>query len=102
MRNSMKKLPTLCVTLCFALSLGLSTAAYSQGGGMGSHPAASTGGAFGTSPAAPGTNSSGTALSSSGGSSAATKGPPLGTGDPVVDRQNKKVARTVQSICRGC
>jgi hypothetical protein len=38
----------------------------------------------------------------SGGSGAAIKGPALGTGNPVVDRQDKKVSKIVQSICRGC
>jgi hypothetical protein len=30
------------------------------------------------------------------------KGPPLGTGNPVIDRDDKRVARIVHSICRGC
>jgi hypothetical protein len=30
------------------------------------------------------------------------KGPPLGTGNPAVDHEDKRVARIVQSICRGC
>jgi hypothetical protein len=68
---------------------------------MGSHHSSATGGAAGTNPAAPGTNSLGTALSS-GGAAGAQKGPPLGTGDPAVDREDARVARMVQSICRGC
>jgi hypothetical protein len=108
-KKSMKRLSIVCIALCLglclSLSLGFSTAAYSRGGGMGSlgsHHSATTGGAFGTSPTTPGTNSAGTALSSSGGSTARTKGPPLGTGNPIVDREDKEVARMVQSICRGC
>jgi hypothetical protein len=66
---------------------------------MGSH--SSTGGASGVSPAAPGTNSLGTALSS-GGAGERMKGPPLGTGDRAVDREDKKVDKIVKSICRGC
>lgn len=92
-----------------AFSPGISTAAYSQIGGMGPSPAAgmgsqrsAAGGAFGTSPNAPGTNSAGTALSSSGGTARAAKGPQLGTGNPVVDREDKTVERMVHSICRGC
>jgi hypothetical protein len=60
-----------------------------------------TGGAFGSRATAPGTNSLGTALSS-GGRGRRMKGPPLGTGNPAVDREDKRVARTVHSICRGC
>ena len=105
MKKTMKKLPVLCLAQClplsFALALGFSTAADSQGLGMGPRPSTATGGAFGASPVAPGTNSAGTALSS-GGTSAATKGPPLGTGDPIVDREDKEAARKVQSICSGC
>jgi hypothetical protein len=102
MKKSIKKLHIYCLGLSLALSVGLPTAGYSRGGGMGSHHSGARGGAFGTSPAAPGTNSAGTALSSSGGSGAAIKGPALGTGNPVVDRQDKKVSKIVQSICRGC
>ncbi len=60
-----------------------------------------TGGAFGTNPSAPGTNSAGTALSSSG-TGNAVKGPALGTGNPVVDKEDAKVTRMISSICRGC
>jgi hypothetical protein len=89
---------------CVVLSLLVPTAAFSRGGGMGSHHSGSvTGGAFGTNPAAPGTNSAGTALSSSGtGGGTAQKGPALGTGDPAVDKEDAKVARMIGSICRGC
>jgi hypothetical protein len=62
---------------------------------MGSHHSASRGGAT------PGTNSLGTALSS-GGAGDRMKGPALGTGNPAVDREDKRVARIVGSICRGC
>jgi hypothetical protein len=86
-RRTMKRLFILWIALC----AGLPTAAFSRGGG-----------AFGASAAAPGTNSLGTALSSSGGSSASIKGAALGTGNPVVDREDAKVAKTVESICRGC
>ncbi len=55
-----------CLAIAVAVSVGLSAAAFAQGGGLGqggmtSHPSV-TGGAFGTSAAAPGTNSLGTAL----------------------------------------
>jgi hypothetical protein len=89
---------------CVVLSLLVPAAAFSRGGGMGSHHSGSvTGGAFGTNPAAPGTNSAGTALSTSGTAAGSVqKGPALGTGDPAVDKQNARVARIVTSICRGC
>jgi hypothetical protein len=92
---------------CVVLSALLSPAAYGRGGGgmgggMGMHHSSSTtGGAFGTSPVAPGTNSSGTALSS-GGISSAERGPALGTGDPAVDKEDRKAERMISSICRGC
>jgi hypothetical protein len=83
------------------------TAVYGRGGGggMGGHHSASTmtpvtGGTSGASPAAPGTNGSGTALSSSGRSMAG--GPELGTGNPSVDREDRKVERMLSSICKGC
>ena len=53
-----------------------------------------------TSNVAPGTNSAGTALSSGGASFVG--GPALGTGDPVADREDRKAARMVSSICKGC
>jgi hypothetical protein len=91
---------------CVVLSVLLPAAAYSRGGGMGGgmgmhHSSLSTGGASGTSPVAPGTNSSGTALSS-GGVSGAARGPALGTGDPAVDKEDRKAERMISSICRGC
>ena len=99
----MKKLSVICV----ALSIGLvATNAYARGGGMGmsmgsSHMSMSvTGGAFGTSAAAPGTNSLGTALSSSG-TGHPEKGPLLGT-SPATDREDAKVEKMINSICRGC
>jgi hypothetical protein len=106
----MKKL----LILTIALSIGSAAPAFSRGGGgmggglsgglgggMGMHHSSATGGAAGTSPTAPGTNSLGTALSS-GGMSGAQKGPPLGTGNPAVDQEDARVAKMVQSICRGC
>jgi hypothetical protein len=100
----MKRLLILTVALC----VGCSSTAFSRGGGMGGgglgggmHHSSSTGGAAGTSPTTPGTNSLGTALSS-GGAAGAQKGPPLGTGNPAVDREDARVAKTVHSICRGC
>lgn len=94
----MKTLAIGCVVLCMLVP----AAAFSRGGGMGSHHSGSlTGRAFGTNPAAPGTNSAGTALSSSG-TGNAVKGAALGTGDPAVDREDAKVARMIGSICRGC
>jgi hypothetical protein len=89
---------------CILLSALFSTAAFSRGSGgsgMGMHhSSSSTGGAFGASPTAPGTNSSGTALSSGG--SGVGGGPALGTGDPAVEREDRKAARMVSSICKGC
>ena len=82
--------------ICLILAVALPSAAFSRGGGMGSHHSASRGGA---SPA--GTNSLGTALSS-GGAGGSMKGPPLGTGNAAVDREDKRVAKVVHSICRGC
>ena len=97
----MKKLLILGV----ALALSLSTPAFSRGGtgsGLETHHSPVMGGSFGTNPATPGTNSLGAALSSGGAGSAMKKGPPLGTGNPAVDREDKRVSRIVQSICRGC
>jgi hypothetical protein len=97
----MKKLFILCVALCLS-----TTAAFARGGGMGSHSMSVaggipiTGGAFGTSPATPGTNSLGTALSSSG-TGHPMKGPLLGV-DPAIDREEAKVNKMMDSICRGC
>jgi hypothetical protein len=83
--------------LCMSLSVGAAS-----GHGMGMHHSASRGGAFGSSAAAPGTNSLGTALSSSGVGNRRMRGPPLGTGNPAVDREDARAAKMVQSICRGC
>jgi len=94
----MKKLSALCVVLCVGLS---TAAAVARGGaGMGSHMSA-TGGAFGTSASAPGTNSLGTALSSSGIGHGPMKGPLVGT-SPAIDREEAKVDKMINSICRGC
>ncbi len=90
---------------CVVLSTLFPAAAFSRGGGgMGGgmhHSSSTTGGAFGTSPTAPGTNSAGTALSSSG-TGSAEKGAALGTGDPAVEKEDRKAARMISSICRGC
>jgi hypothetical protein len=92
---------------CVVLSVLVSTAAFGRGsGGGGMHHSASmnsasmTGGASGTRSAAPGTNSAGTALSSGG--NGIGPGPALGTGDPAVDREDRRAARMISSICRGC
>jgi hypothetical protein len=96
----MKKLSIICA----ALSIGLLTTTAHARGGMGmrsSHMSMSvTGGAFGTSAAAPGTNSLGTALPSSG-TEHPMKGPLLGT-NPAIDREDAKVDKMINSICRGC
>jgi hypothetical protein len=93
--------------LCVAVGVGLSApAAFTRGGGMGSHHSSSAssignGGAFGERVGAPGTNSLGTALSSSGFGRGPQKGPLLGT-NPAVDREEAKVNKMISSICRGC
>jgi hypothetical protein len=92
----MKKLSVLCVVITISLS---TTVAFGRGG-MGSHHSMS-GGAFGTTAAAPGTNSLGTALSSSGIGAGPMKGPLLGT-NPAIDREEAKVDKMIDSICRGC
>jgi len=94
----MKKLFVLFVTLCVSLS---GMAAFARGGHGGSHHSSATGGAAGTSVGAPGTNSAGTALSSGGGGNGAQKGPLAGTNSPV-DKEDAKVTKMIQSICRGC
>jgi hypothetical protein len=93
----MKKLSVLFVVI----SLGLSTTVAFGRGGMGSHHMSMSGGAFGTTAAAPGTNSLGTALSSSGTGTGPIKGPLLGT-NPAIDREEAKVDKMIDSICRGC
>ena len=95
----MKTFSILCIALCVGLS---TTAAFARGGmggahGMGSsHMSMMSGGAFGTTAAAPGTNSSGTALSSDG------VGRPMPDTKPVIDPEDAKVDRMINSICRGC
>lgn len=93
----MKKLSVLCIAFC----VGLSTSAAFARGGMGSYHSSMTGGAFGTSAAAPGTNSLGTALASDSVGNGPMKGPLLGT-DPAIDREEAKVEKMMNSICRGC
>jgi hypothetical protein len=90
--------------LGLALGLYVSTGACARAIGLSMHHASSSGGAFGSSAAAPGTNSLGTALPSSGGRGRGhkMKGPPLGTGNPAVDREDAKADKMVRSICRGC
>jgi hypothetical protein len=90
---------------CIILSALVSTEAFSRGSGgsgMAMHrsTAPTTGGAFGARPTAPGTNSAGTPLSSGG--SGAGGGPALGTGDPAVEQEDRKAARMISSICKGC
>lgn len=93
---------------CVVLSALFSAAADARGGGTGGEMhgglgmahSSSTGGAFGSTATAPGTNSLGTALP--GGGSARAGGPLLGTGSPAVDREDRKAAAMVNSICRGC
>ncbi|KRR05383.1 hypothetical protein CQ12_19790 [Bradyrhizobium jicamae] len=92
----MRSICVLCVLSVVSLT---GTAAFARGG-MGSVHGAMTGGAFGTSAATPGTNSLGTALSSTG-TGHLMKGPPLGT-SPAIDREEAKVDRMLNSICRGC
>ena len=93
----MNKLSILSLSLLVGLS---TTVAFARGGmGMGPHMSMS-GGAFGTSAAAPGTNSLGTALATTG-SGHAMKGPLLGT-NPAIDRDEVKLDKMINSICRGC
>jgi len=89
------------LVLTIAMLVAAPAAALNGAGGVRSASSAVTGGAFGARPAAPGTNSLGTALPS-GGAGRRMKGPPLGTGNPAIDRDDKRVARIVHSICRGC
>ena len=49
----------------------------------------------------PGTNSLGTALSSSDVGHSPMKGPLIGT-SPAIDREEAKVDKMINSICRGC
>ena len=86
--------------LLIVAGIGLSASAAFAGSGLGSH-LSTTGGAFGTSAATPGTNSLGTALSSSGRGDGQMGGPLLGT-SPAIDREEAKVNKMMNSICRGC
>ncbi|WP_024509711.1 hypothetical protein [Bradyrhizobium sp. ARR65] len=97
----MNKFSILCIVLCVSL-MGAAASARGQGGGMGMHTSSTSGGVFGSSAAAPGTNSLGTALPSSGRGNGRMKGPALGTGNPAVDREDARVSKMVESICRGC
>jgi hypothetical protein len=90
---------SICV-LCVVVGISLTTAAALARGGMGSSHMSVTGGALGTSAATPGTNSLGTALSSTG-TGHPMKGPLLGT-NPAIDREEAKVDKMIESICRGC
>jgi hypothetical protein len=100
-------------TLAIGIAIGLgiwSPVAVARGGmsggmrGLGmSYTGASgvgAGGSFGTSVYAPGTNSLGTALSSSG-AGKPMKGALLGT-SPEIDREEAKVEKMLNSVCRGC
>jgi hypothetical protein len=99
----MKRLLMLGSVVVLALaSAGFGGGPGSPHSGLGSRRSSATGGAFGSSGGTPGTNSLGTALSSGRRGTARMKGPPLGTGNPAVDREDKRVARMVHSICRGC
>ena len=90
----MKKLHVICLIVAVACP----SAAFGRGG-MGSH--STSRGTLGVRTDAPGTNSLGTAQSSDG-AGERTKGPPLGTGNPAVDREDKRVQKMIGSICRGC
>jgi hypothetical protein len=102
----MTRLSILCIALCIAAPASAVFARGGGGGGMGGMHHSSgglsvTGGAAGTSPAAPGTNSLGTALSSDGGGNGPQKDPLFGS-NATVDREEAKVDKSLQSICRGC
>jgi hypothetical protein len=86
--------------VCIALVVSFPTVAAFARGGVGASHMSETGGAFGTSAAAPGTNSLGTALTASG-TGSRMKGALLGT-DPAIDREQAKVDKMINSICRGC
>ena len=74
--------------------------AFAQTGGSGGAAGGGTaGGALGTTSASPGTNSAGTAVPSGGAPRGASA---TGTGDPLVEKQDKKVDRKIKSICKGC
>ncbi|MCK1316608.1 MULTISPECIES: hypothetical protein [unclassified Bradyrhizobium] len=86
--------------VCISLAIIFSTVPAFARGGMGASHMSERGGAFGTSAAAPGTNSLGTALAASG-TGSRMKGALLGT-DPAIDREEAKVDKMIDSICRGC
>ena len=92
----------MLLILGVGVSIAFSTPAFSLGPGTGSHQSSASGGVFGSNAATPGTNSLGTALSSSGHGGSSQKGARLGTGNPAVDREDKRVQKIVRSICRGC
>jgi len=92
----MRKFSTLCVVVSIVLS---TTAAFGRGGMGSSSHMSMTVGSFGSSGAAPGTSSLGTALPSSG-VEKPMKGPLLGT-DPAIDREEARVNKMIDSICRG-
>jgi hypothetical protein len=101
--NVMRSISVLCVVIGVSLT---ATSAFARGGMGSPHMSMSashlsvTGGAFGTSAATPGTNSLGTALSSTG-DGRPMKGPLLGT-NPAIDREEVKLDKMINSICRGC
>lgn len=88
--------------LSMALAIAVSTPALSLGLDSGSQHSSESGGVFGSSANRPGTNSLGTALAGPHGNGVREKGPLLGTGTPAIARENKRVERSVHSICRGC
>ena len=92
----------MLLILSMGVSVAFSTPAFSLGSGMGSHQSSASGGVFGSNAATPGTNSLGTAMSSGGHGGARQKGALLGTGNPALDREDKRVRKIVRSICRGC
>ena len=101
----MKKLAVLSLVLGVTLS---STAAFSRGGGTGSHSgmgsqhAPATGGAFRRTRIGAGHQFPGTALSTTGmGNGSAQKGPLLGS-SPAVDHEIARVNKMMTSVCRGC
>jgi hypothetical protein len=97
----MKNLSVLCIAIGISFA---AIAAAAPVGGTGSHFSLgipSTGGAAGERVTAPGTNSLGTALSTSNFGAHPQKGPPLGT-SPAVDREEARVDKALNSVCRGC
>ena len=86
--------------LSMALAVAVSTPAL--GLGSDSQHSSESGGVFGSSASRPGTNSLGTALAGPRGNGVRKKGTLLGTGTAAIARENKRVERSVHSICRGC